>query len=136
MSREAFNDWAREYMRKVATNQPVAGYVYVEVPTRRFTRYGVLAGPLLSGAAIGDLSYRVDLTFVGAQVPLADVHTSYYKAAPKDLVEAPHFYPSGTQKAGAESLEGTFYDPRPTPAVAPVAEPTPSRKFPGGITAI
>jgi hypothetical protein len=133
--REAFNRWASVYMRKVATNQPVSGYLYVEVPARRFARYGVLAGPLVYGETIGDVSFPSNLTFVGAQTPVADSRTSYYRPASKDKTEAPHFYPSGSQKAGAESLEGTLYDPTPQPAVPEVAEPAPSRRFPSGVIA-
>lgn len=133
--REAFNRWARQYMLKVATNQPISGYLYVEVPARRFARYGVLAGPLLYGEAVGDKAYHVDLTFVGAQDPVGDSRTSYYQPAAKDRNDAPSFYPSGTQKAGAESLAGTLYDPKPAATVPGVDEPAPSRRFPGGLIA-
>ncbi len=133
--REAFSRWAVDYMRRAATNQRVSGYLYVEVPARRFARYGVLAGPLVYGDVVGTVSYPCDLTFVGAQDPVGASRASFYRAAAKDTVAAPYFYPSGSQKAGAESLEGTLYDPTPSPAVPTVAEPTPSRRFPGGLIA-
>jgi hypothetical protein len=123
--REAFNAWATEYMARATAARGTSGYAYVEVPDRRFARYGVLVGPLVYGASVGDLAYHVDLGFEGAQDPVPGVGVSYYRPASKDLADAPYFYPSGTQRAGAESLEGTFYDPTPAGAVPDVTEVPP-----------
>lgn len=123
--REDFNSWAADYMARAVSRQGASGYAYVEVPTRRFSRYGVLTGPLMYGAAVGDLAYHVDLTFVGAQDPAPGIGVSYYLPASKDRTEAPYFYPAGTQPAGAESLEGTFYDPTPAGATPDVGEVPP-----------
>lgn len=123
--REAFNSWAADYMARAVAGQGASGYAYVEAPDRRFARYGVLTGPLVYGASVGDLAYHTDLTFVGAQDPVPGVGVSYYRPASKDRVDAPYFYPSGSQRAGAESLEGTFYDPTPAGPVPDVGEVPP-----------
>jgi hypothetical protein len=117
--REAFNRWMREYMQRVASNQRVSGYVHVSVPARGFSRAGVPVGPLAYGDQAGQFYYPTTIGFVGATDPISAVGggspagSSRYIAPSKDRTEAPYFYPAGNQKAGAESLEGTFYDPRP-----------------------
>lgn len=133
--RESFTAWASTYMRRVAANQPIGGYVYVIVPARRFARNGIPVGPLPYGDRIGTVGYPVTLPFVGVHEPVSAVGrtpsggVSYYRPPSKDTTQAPFFYPAGKQKAGAESLEGTFYDPTP-PDSGTVSEPEPSVRPP------
>ena len=130
--REGFTAWLSTYMRRVVANQKIGGYVYVVVPARRFARNGVPIGPLPYGDQMGMLGYPVTLPFVGVHDPISSVGqaqaagVSYYRAPSKDTAQAPAFYPSGSQTAGAESLEGTFYDPTP-PDSGTVSEPGPTR---------
>lgn len=128
--REGFSAWMSTYMRRVSTNQRIGGFVYVVVPARRFARNGVPVGPLLYGDQVGTRAYRVSVRFVGVYDPISGVGqtsvggVSYYKAPSKDTSNAPYFYPSGTQVAGAETVEGTLYDPAPPDPAAVVEPPT------------
>lgn len=135
--RDAFNAWVREYMRQVTTNQRVSGYMNVTVPSRNFSRSGVPVGPLTYGARSGDFWWPTQISFVGVTDPVSAVGASTvpgasrYVGPSKDTTDAPYFYPAGTQKAGAESLEGTFFDPRPsTPSSDEVAEVAPYEQSP------
>jgi hypothetical protein len=124
--RDAFNHWVQTYMQRASANQKIGGYVYVQVPARNIAFNGVPLGPLTYGDTIpNDLYYPTNIRFVGTVSPISAVGNSsvlsgvsQFRLPTKDTTDAPFFYPGGTQKSGASSLEGTLYDPTP-PTVKP-----------------
>jgi hypothetical protein len=137
--REDFSAWMREYMRRVATNQRVSGYMLTQVPARRFSRLAVPMGPLPYGDEVGAITYPLEMQFKGASDPTSAVGSSAPAGsrfvAPAKDASAAAYYPAGVQRAGAESLEGTFFDTTPeraagTGEVIPYADitaPVPGR---------
>ena len=124
--RDAFSRWLQTYMGRVATNQNIGGYVYVQVPARNIAFNGVPLGPLVYGESVPtDLTYAVTVRYVGVTNPISGVGksslagVSQFQLPRKDTKDAPYFYPAGTQKSGQESLEGTLYDPTPPPTTLP-----------------
>jgi hypothetical protein len=124
--REVFNAWVKGYMDRVAANQRISGSMKIEVPARRFHRVGVCQGSLAFGDKwdAPNATRLTTLSFVGASEPISVAQgdtagTSYYKAPKVEAALGQHFYPSGRQVSGAESLEGTLFDATPTedPAV-------------------
>lgn len=117
--REAFNEWLGGYMRLVTGNATVSGYMRVEVPGRRFARNAVARGPLTYGDQVGAITYLSAVEFLGASRPISGVGqldvggVSRYYPPTGDLIDAPHYYPSGTQRSGEAGLEGAIYDDRP-----------------------
>lgn len=111
--RESFNRWMRTYMNGVSTGKGTSGYMKVSVPGRRFVRIAVPEGELLYGDAVKNVTYPVDVTFVGIHDPVDDLnHPSLSQMQmPKNDLISKHFYPTGLQVSGADSLEGTFFDP-------------------------
>lgn len=121
LERDVFNSWLESYMRKAASNQSIGGYVFVQIPGRSIAFNGVPMGPLTWGEQTpADLQYPMQIRFVGAVSPTSAIGTttalagiSQFQLPRKDTTEAPFFYPAGTQKSGAVSLQGTLYDPTP-----------------------
>jgi hypothetical protein len=78
-------------------------------------------GPLTWGEQTPqNLQYPTQIRFVGAVSPTSAIGSktklsgiSQFQLPKKDVSEAPFFYPAGTQKSGAVSLQGTLYDPIP-----------------------
>lgn len=98
--RETFSRWCVGWARAVSANQPVGGYMRVQVPARRFNRSAVLQGGLVFGDAIGTVSYPLTLRFIGADDPVSAVGSasvsedSFFQTATRDTVNAPYFYPA------------------------------------------
>lgn len=119
--RDSLNNWLRNYMRKVSSNQSIGGYVFVQVPARNTAFNGIPLGPLTYGEQTPQvLQYTAQMRFVGASSPISAVGQksalagiSQFKLPSKDTKEAPYFYPAGNQQSGAVSLQGTLYDPIP-----------------------
>lgn len=130
--REAFNTWVRGYMEGIAANRRMSGAMKMECPARRLVRVGVVEGTLEYGLVWNEtLSYATTLAFVGSSEPLSALGgesvegVSYFKTARVDAATSATFYPTGSQVAGAESLEGTIFDTTP-----PVLDLTPIIKHP------
>jgi hypothetical protein len=127
VERDAFNQWMQAYMQKAASNQNIGGYVYVQIPARNIAFNGVPLGPLVYGEAVPTTpSYPLSVRYVGVTNPTSAIGktalagVSQFQLPTKDTKDAPYFYPAGKQKAGAETLEGTLYDPTPPRTVPPV----------------
>jgi hypothetical protein len=114
--REAFNKWVRGYAERVTNNESIGGTMLIEVPVRRFSRIAVPEFALTYGERLGDISYTTSMSFIGAKEPASAIGTnnvagdSYVKSARIGQATSKYFYPSGTQVAGAASLEGTIFD--------------------------
>lgn len=123
--RDSLNNWLLSYMRKVADNQSIGGYVFVQVPARNIAFNAIPLGPLTYGEQTPpNLRYPASMQFQGAVSPVSGVGIksaltgiSQFKLPSKDTRDAPYFYPAGNQKAGAVSLQGTLYDPIPVSTI-------------------
>lgn len=129
--REGFNKWLANFMRSVSEGSAKHGTMTVRCPNRNFVRVGVPQGPVVYGEGIRDVAYTTDLAFVGATDPVDITVASKLVSAlqPKSLNASNRFfYPTGQQIKGAESLEGTLFDPTPTgtdPTTPSLPSPTP-----------
>lgn len=110
--REKFNSWMHGYMDKVTRNQISKGYMLVQVPARRFTRKAVPHRSLDYGDDVAQSGrlYRSQITFSGSSDPLAKNASSTFRNAKAQAQTSATFYPAGSQKAGAETLDSTLFD--------------------------
>lgn len=117
--RESFNRWFRRFTEAVLDRTAPNAYMTVRVPSRRFVRTAVPETEIEYGEGLEDLVYTLTIGFVGASDPLnsrvmRDRKLISQYRGPKRRGVSRYFYPAGNQVAGAESLEGTIFDPRPT----------------------
>jgi hypothetical protein len=117
--REDFGRWMRGFMEDVSDGRASSGFMTIQVPNRKFFRTAVPGDRgtgIVYGEAVGDMGYTLELSFVGASDPIKSnlsnrqAGLSYFKM-PKNNDESRYFYPAGRQVAGAESLDGTIFDP-------------------------
>jgi hypothetical protein len=126
--REAFNRWMSRFMEAVSTGAARHGSMTVRVPSRNFVRVAVPEGPLEFGEGVGDMTYRTNVSFVGASDPVnvalgaRMAGVSYFKGPGKHQVSR-FFYPAGRQIGGSESLEGTLFDTSPSGSNSPIVVP-------------
>lgn len=115
--RGRFNQWMRQFMEDMVDGQAESGFMTIQVPKRKFFRTAVPNNDLVYGEAVGDLGYTLDLSYVGASDPIDSNLTtrqaglSYFRGPQGDDSESRYFYPAGRQVSGAESLDGTIFDP-------------------------
>lgn len=114
--REAFTQWVSRFIRQVSSGRAEGGYMTFQCPSRNFYRTAVPDDVIEFGEGVNDMTYRVAMSFVGARDPL-DLNlgkkmagVSYFDG-PKKNATSRYFYPAGRQVAGAESLDGTIFDP-------------------------
>jgi hypothetical protein len=126
--REAFSVWLEGYARSLANNKAKSGVMTIRVPYYDFTRVAVWEGEMEHGEAVTDVGYVLSMPFIGATDPVnLDLGSrmagiSYFKG-PKGDQESQYFYPAGRQIRGAESLDGTLFDPVPSGNSVPHGDP-------------
>lgn len=117
--REQFNQWMKDYMHSVARGTAKSGIMTIRVPARDFVRTAVPETDLAFGEGLTDIGYLTSIGFIGASDPVnmnlskKMAGISYFKP-PRGDQESSYFYPAGRQVRGAESLDGTIFDPDPT----------------------
>lgn len=118
--RDQFSRWMKRFMVAVSRGDAKSGFQTIQVPSKKFTRVAVPEGDLAYGDGVKDVAYTVRMSYMGASDPL-DLNlsqkmagVSYFKG-PKHDAESRYFYPAGRQVSGAESLDGTIFDPSRTP---------------------
>lgn len=118
--REAFNQWARNFMESLASGTAKSGFMTISCPARDFYRTAVPDNELVYGKGVTDVGYTTQMSFLGAHNPLdlslksKMAGISYFRLPKTTSAEHRYFYPAGRQVSGAESLDGTVYDPSQT----------------------
>lgn len=110
--RDSLNRWLTGYMSYASTGRLSAPVMAVRVPARNFARLAIPTGTLVFGDSLHQQGqgYRTSLVFHGATNPVAIKNASSFKAAQVDPTLSAPFYPNGSQKSGAEALDGTIFD--------------------------
>lgn len=111
VERNRMNDWLRRYMTRAAGGELDQLYVDLSVPSRRFSRRGVVHGELEYGSDVRTAGQKkvTTLAFIGAADPQRRSQVSRMRTAPNDPAAA-YFYPAGIQP-GWDTTEQPYQHP-------------------------
>lgn len=115
------NTWLHDFVK--STIQGKGTVMRVQVPSRDFDRVGVLQGGIEFGTHVGEVTFPITLTFIGARdaVTTTTAILSQFVPSGTDYKEyGQYFYPAGTQLSGDER-PSSYGEDIPTGFLAGVA---------------
>ena len=112
-SYHAVCQWLELYSRWMSDPTTPTIPCRVMIPARNFDKTGVLEDGITFGTAVGDVTYTIQLAFIGSRDPIEmnDVTVSNFTlGARRDDPALPYFYPAGTQLKGSTGGLDDLYD--------------------------
>lgn len=111
-------DWLIGYGRLLSDPADPVGPMKVSVPSRNFSKVAIPAaseygGAIPYGDRVGVLTFRMELSFIGARDPLeytSELLSSFQKTI-NDPINTTFFYPAATQLSGVQTAEEVLYGP-------------------------
>ena len=102
--------WFANYCFQVANpNNTTVAQMAVWCPVRNFARYGYPKVGMSNGDQVGELTYIMNISFVGTLDPTAPSASGGVVPAVSDAASA-YFYPTGTQANGLTATDAAIYD--------------------------